>query len=108
MSLDNRLLEINARQRELDAMLAETKAMRYSNDGSGGGGSAVDARLTRLEGQYDKLRDDNVAIRESLATLNERVAHLPSKEFIVKVVGGALAIIAALATFAEKLQALVR
>lgn len=108
MGLETRLLEINNRQEELKAMLADAERMGYKGGHGGGGGSAVDARLTRLEGQYDKLRDDNVAIRESLATLNERVAHLPSKEFIVKVVGGALAIIAGLATFAEKLQALVR
>lgn len=108
MSLDTRLLEINQRQRDLDAMLAETKAMRYSDGGSGGGGSVVDARLTRLEDRYDKLREDIHQVRTSVEVLKERVAHLPSKGFIVTIVVTALAVGTGLATFADKLQTLVK
>jgi hypothetical protein len=43
-------------------------------------------------------------VRERMATLEERVTHLPSKEFIVGAVIAALTIAGALLTIAPKLQ----
>ena len=75
--------------------------------GASGGGGGMDERLSRLESQFDTLRDDNTRIREQLATLTERVAHLPSKGFIVNALLLSLAVVAGLITFGGRLQALV-
>lgn len=40
-------------------------------------------RFTRLEGRIDKIDDRLHGVEINLATLNERVAHLPSKGFMV-------------------------
>ncbi|KMS59999.1 hypothetical protein V474_07895 [Novosphingobium barchaimii LL02] len=48
-------------------------------DGNDGG---MERRINTLEGKVDKLVDRTVAIEVGIATLTERMAHLPSKEYL--------------------------
>lgn len=67
--------ELRARQRQHEEPL----------HGGGGGGTSggMEQRVARLEGSVDRLRDDVGDLRVQLATLSERVNHLPGKGFIV-------------------------
>jgi hypothetical protein len=75
---------------------------------------ASDILLTEVaklqsDGEYARrdlteLRTDMRDLRDRMARLEVKVEHLPTKEFIVSVVVGALAIGAGLATIAPKLQ----
>ena len=74
----------------------------------------MDNRIARLEGQFDRLSEkmdrqgDRLGgVEKEMATLTERVAHLPSKGFIWTVALAIIAAISAVITFAEKLQGLV-
>jgi hypothetical protein len=76
--------------------------------GDGGGTSGdMERRVTKLEEKVDKLIDRATAVEVNLATLTERVAHLPGKGFIVGSTLTTLAVIAALTAYGEKLQHLV-
>jgi hypothetical protein len=77
----------------------------FSSGGNGGNGSEMDARITKLEGQFDKLNEKVDELRIDVAVLKEKVTHLPSKDFIVKVVLTALALITAVSLFQGKIQA---
>lgn len=103
MSLDNKLLVITEVQRELREMFE-----KVSSTGDGGGGDGGERRLDRLQARFDKFTDDMSTTKQDIATLKERVAHLPTKEFIIKALMGSLAVIAGMIAFAEKLQALVK
>ena len=54
-----------------------------------------------------RAADDIAEVRVSLATLIERVSHLPSKGYIDARLIGMLAAIAALTLFADKIKALI-
>lgn len=70
--------------------------------------------MGRLEGQFDKLRDDNVLLRDRLndtkLDLADRISNVREelKGFIVRALSVTVAILVGLITFAEKLQNLVR
>lgn len=80
----------------------------------------MEARIARLESQMEGARSDLRDLKSSasgldarlrgvetgVATLTERVAHLPSKGFIVTATTTALAVIAALILFADKIKAI--
>lgn len=77
--------------------------------GGGGGNSGdMERRLALVEDAVKELRRDVGDIKVDMATLKERVAHLPGKGFIVSVSLTILVILAAFITFADKIQALVR
>lgn len=68
-------------------------------------------RVAKLEAHMEHVREDLgklSGVPATLATLNERVSHLPTKDYMVRVALGLLAAIAALIAFGEKLQTLVR
>lgn len=86
--------------------------------GLGGGESArittlesqsarLDARLGQVETRLDRadVKLDNVLDR--LARLEERVSHLPTKEVVVKMILGGLAVVTAITVFQGKIQALL-
>ena len=108
-SLDYRFSEIRE-------SLAEAKALRDEaarSSGSGGGGG-LDQRVTRLEGQFDRIVDKIDRQGERLADvegelkgIRERLSHMPTKLEIWKIAAGLIAATAGLITFGEKLQALV-
>lgn len=82
------------------------------NNGGGGGNSPdMEPRVKALETHMEYVRRDLErlsSVPADLATVKERVSHLPTKEYLVRLIVGALALIAALVTFGEKLQSLVR
>ncbi len=97
----------------------QTTSVGYDNvvklpkGGSGSGGSGMDARLVKLETNMDHVKTDMSDVKTrlrsvemSLATLTERVSHLPSKGFIFTTAVGIVAALSAALLFAEKLRAL--
>ncbi|MDR7101492.1 hypothetical protein [Croceicoccus sp. BE223] len=75
-----------------------------------GGGTEppdMESRVNRLEDRLDKLIDRVGSVEVSVATLSERVSHLPSKTYIDTRLAGMLAVIAALIAFGDKIQAFV-
>ncbi|WP_446325498.1 hypothetical protein [Blastomonas sp. CACIA14H2] len=103
MPVDDRLKQILSGQAELRAMHEEWRAHRGS---SGGGSGPVDDRVSRLEGRIDKVGDELGEVKVNVATLTERIAHLPSKGFIVTTTMASLALLAALIVFADNIKAL--
>lgn len=96
----------------MSARAAEPRGLKA---GSGDGTSnSMEARVARLEAHVEILRADSTAtradvadIRLSLATLGERVAHLPSKGFVVASNLSALTFFSGVILFGEKLKALI-
>lgn len=77
--------------------------------GGGGGNSGdMERRLALVEDAVKELRRDVGDIKVDMATLKERVSHLPGKGFIVSVSLTSLGILAALITFADKIHAAMR
>lgn len=82
MSLDTRLQDLFERER----LLTEREKRMGSGSGEGGGGSFVDQRVSRLEGQYDKLGEkvdrvaDNLSgLTSEMAAVKERLTHMPTR-----------------------------
>lgn len=77
--------------------------------GSGGGGTSdgMEARVNRLEDRLDKLGDRLGKVEVNLATLTERVAHLPGKGFIVSSAVTTIALLTGVMIFADKLKGLL-
>ncbi|MBO9377886.1 hypothetical protein GG804_14020 [Sphingomonas histidinilytica] len=70
----------------------------------------MEARVARLEAHMEHVRsglDKLGGLPVQAAKLEERVAHLPTKGWMVGAMATGLAIIAALIAFGEKIQALV-
>lgn len=105
MAIDDRVNQILTAQREIGAMYAELK--RFGDANGGGGSGPVDDRVSRLEGRIDKVGDELGEVKVNLATLTERVAHLPSKGFIVSTSMTLLTVIAALVVFADNIKAAI-
>lgn len=78
-----------------------------SGDGDGTSGD-MERRLSLVEDALTELRRDVGEVKVSMATLTERVSHLPGKGFIVKALGVSLAAITALIAFAQQIQQLVK
>ena len=99
----------------MSASRARTAEPRALKAGRGDGTSNnMEARVARLEAHVEILRADSTAtradvsgIRVSLATLEERVAHLPSKGFVVTAAAGIVALLSSFILFGEKLKALI-
>lgn len=76
---------------------------------SGGGGGPTgdsDARVVRLEAHMEHVRSDLSVLRDvpvQIATLTERVAHLPSKGFVVTAATGTVAGIAGLLVLLQQI-----
>lgn len=95
--------------RDLQIRLDRLERISGSLPSGGGGGTSGDmeARVGRLEERLDKVGDRLGAVEVNLAILSERVAHLPSKGFIVTVVGSGLALIGGLTVFGEQVRTLL-
>ena len=75
-------------------------------DGGGGGTfDGMEARVAKLEGQFDKLNDKVDGLRIDTAVLKEKVSNLPSKGFIVTATVSALALFSGLVLFGQKIIA---
>jgi hypothetical protein len=80
----------------------------------GDGGDGMMERVVRLEAKVEhvqtdvtELRTDMKDVRDRLKGLEVKVDHLPSKGFIVTALLASLALMTALISFQEKLQALL-
>lgn len=112
MTVDNRLNEFRQVRDEISAMHNEWKA--GTGDGGGAGGGGMEQRIGKLESSVDKLDDrfhdlsDKLAgVRVDVATLAERVKHLPSKGFIVTTTVTTLGFFSAIVLFADRIKALI-
>jgi hypothetical protein len=101
-----------SRARSDDQGRAGPRALKTG--GGGGTSDGMEARVARLEAHVEILRGDSAAtradvadIRLSLATLTERIAHLPSKGFVVTSNMTAIALFSGVILFGEKLKALI-
>lgn len=80
-------------------------------DGPGGGDGmefrfkAIEDRLQKVEGGLEKVDERLRGVETGIATLSERVAHLPSKGFIINALVVGLALIAGLVAFQGQIQA---
>lgn len=77
---------------------------------SGGGGGTFDGmqdRVKRLEDRLDKVGDGLAEVRVQLATISERVTHLPSKGFIVSCLVTAVTLLGGIVLMAERIRALL-
>ena len=93
---------------------AELRRLK-SGDGGGTFGGGMDAwqtgvenRLSSLDTRLGGIETRLGSVESKLATIEERVLHLPTKEYFGARLLGMLVLIAALITFGEKLQSLVR
>jgi hypothetical protein len=83
------------------------------NFGSGGGTSGgMDGWQTSVEARLNEIKTDLRDVRTSVGTLNvssatltERIAHLPSKGFIITVTTAVLALLTAAIAFQSQIQA---
>jgi len=94
--------------------------MQSGGGGGNGSSGAMEARVARLEADVEHIKTDigdikseiqslsvqTTEVRINIATLTERITHLPTKGFIVKTVLVALAVIAALFVFQSNIQKL--
>lgn len=77
---------------------------------SGGGDGTFDdmeARVSKLEGQFDKLNDKVDELRIDVAVLKERVGNLPTKGFIVTALLSSLALLTALIVFQDRIASMI-
>lgn len=69
--------------------------------------ASVDARMGRVETGLDGVSERLRLAEIDIGKLVERVAHLPSKGFIVTTVVSCTTVLAALAIFGDKVRALL-
>lgn len=103
--IDNSLMEIRSIQAELANKLERVE--KAFGGGGGGGASGLEKRIDRIEARLDKASDELHSNSTLLATLTERVSHLPGKGFIVAVVMSGMTLFAAIIVFGEKIKALL-
>lgn len=86
--------------------------------GPGGPGDGMDARIAKLESQMEAVQsslraldatatklDDRLRSTEiAMSALSERVAHLPSKGFIITVVLSAAAVVSGVSIYLETIR----
>lgn len=104
------MAELEKRQNELEPQL--------KNGGPGGTSGGMEPRVAKLEAAAEHIQKDIGDIKSdvrdfrnaittlngSTATLTERVAHLPSKGFVVTAAVTALTVTAALIAFQGQIQ----
>lgn len=67
----------------------------------------VETLLDYVEGRVGKAETRNDSIGERLTRLEEKISHLPTKEQVVKIALGTLAMLTAIIVFQAKIQALI-
>ena len=87
----------------------EVQEQQASLKSGGGGGTSggMEARVAKLEGQFEKLNDKIDELRIDVAVLKERVGNLPGKGFIVTATLTGLAVFSAIVLFEDRLSALL-
>jgi hypothetical protein len=95
--------------------LSDASSGTLKSGGGGGTSGGMDGWQTSVEARLGEIRTDTRsllgevnAIKVNLATLTERVAHLPSKGFVVTAVLTSLTVIAALVVFQGQIQTFLK
>ncbi|OBX20295.1 hypothetical protein A9995_00755 [Erythrobacter sp. QSSC1-22B] len=102
---DNEIAIVRRLKEESEQLNAENKGLKKGGDG--GTFDGMEARVNRLETRLDKTNDTLGDVRVDLSTLVERVAHLPSKGFIVTALGTGVLILGGITLAAERLKGLI-
>ena len=102
---NDELAAVRRLKEENDKLVKENHSLKQG--GGGGTSGGMDARVTRLEARVDKVIDDISGVRVGLATLTERVAHLPSKGFIVSSLTTGVAVLGGIVLMADRLKTLL-
>lgn len=100
MSSDNRVTDLGAYRQSLTG----EKPSGLKSGGGGGTFDPMEARVAILERTVEKLEPKVDKLVTDMATLTERVSHLPSKEFIYKAVAGIIAAMVGITALAPKIQ----
>ncbi len=102
-------------EQQVENMLRDAVRSASFAGGSGGNSGGVDVRVAVLETHVDILRKDLAEVKAGLdqvklqlATVTERIAHLPSKGYTVTVALAVMAVVAAFTTFQQQIQHFVR
>ncbi len=97
-------------EQQVENMLRDAVSNAVSA-GGGGGSSGLDIRVAVLETHVESLRKEMADVKAGLeqvkiqlATLTERMAHLPSKSYTVTVALAVMAVVAAFTTFQQQIQ----
>ena len=106
MSIDRRLEEMHTLKRNVEALRDDIASMvRYGGQGGDGGSvDQMDRRVTRLEGQGDKIVETLGDLRSGLASLDERTKHMPTRFEFYTVIFGTGAFFSTLLVLAIRLQ----
>jgi len=103
------LSSIEGGREDLSNLLSRLE--KHLHSGNGGNGGGMDGRIAKLEANVENIgksltetRSDTRDIRDRTIRLEEKVAQLPTKGFIVSVVLTSLAVIAALIVFQDKIR----
>ncbi len=99
-------------EQQVENMLRDAVRSAWSAGSSGGRNSGgVDVRVAAVETHVDILRKDVTEVkaglnqvRLQLATVTERIAHLPSEGYTVTVALAVMAVVAAFTTFQQQIQ----
>ena len=109
MSEDGKITHLREYKDRIDAERREKRALKLG--GSDGTFDGMEARVSQLEKRYDRLEtklDANTTavtdLRIGMATLTERVSHLPSKGWAVGIAVTTIDLLATIVTLAPKLQ----
>lgn len=97
---------------ENEMLARENTALKNSNGGNNSGG--MQGRVAKLEAHVETLRSDVASIKKdvgdmrvSIATLVERVAHLPGKGFVITATTTTIALLTGVVVFGEKIRTLL-
>jgi len=109
---DDEFSVIRRLRTENDALIRENDALK---SGSGGGTSGgMESRVAKLEAHVEALRTDGAAVKKDVgdikvgvATLTERVTHLPGKGFVVTATTTSIGLLTAIILFGDKIKALL-
>ena len=108
----NDLAMVRSLRTQNEALKIENDALKTSDGGGTSGG--MDGRIAKLEAHVEILRADVGTIKKDvgdirvgLATLTERVAHLPGKGFIITASSTGIGLLIAVVVLADKIKHLL-
>jgi len=99
--------EISLHLLQQQNLFLQGEVTRLKSGGGGGTSDGMEPRVSRLEAHMDKLSGNVGDVKVSLATLTERVAHLPSKGFIIKALVTTIGILSGVVLLADRLKTLI-
>ena len=104
-------LSLGLLQRQIEALSVENERLKSGDGGGTSGGmdpwqTSVEKRLDSLDGRMARVETNIGLMKVDLATLTERVAHLPGKGFVVTSAVGAITAVTTLLILLQKIGVL--